>query len=228
MLDRLSDQFAKQCHQTHCAGPDLLTLDPHGLYLPGGRESICANLYESGSEYYFNARDSWPDTVAPFEALAAACPGTVRKLGLPQSASGPSNAASAHSGKPRPVPGQGPNGFPGSLFRLPLRTEAIAASSEVCKQPASAARVHALLQEFAAAAPEMLVFTRHVRKITVLVVEPDASEATLLGHFTAEHRALPSEAGAGAKASQLTVSGACSAAEEGGSPSEISQRWLKV
>lgn len=211
-----------------CTGTELLTLDPHGLYLPGRQESVCANLYDAGSSYYFDAHESWPGTVAPFEALAAACPGTVPALGLgpPPQGSCP-GASSARS--VAPGAGGAPGGFPGPLFRLPLRTEATAARSEVCKQPLSCERVQALLEDFAAAAPQMLVFTRHVREITVLLVEPDSSEATLLAHFTAAQRALLAEPGdGGAAASQLTVRGAISGALEGATPQQVDQQWLKV
>lgn len=155
------------------AGSELLMLDPHGLYLPGREESVCANLYQRGSAYYHDAHESWPNSVAPFEALAAACPGTVPSLGLPVGAHSSTAAAaavsyaqivSAHGG----APGAGaPAGFPGSLFRLPLRTEATAERSEVSTRPLSTERVQALLEDFAAAAPEMLIFTRHVQEITV-------------------------------------------------------------
>ena len=162
------------------AGTELLMLDPQGLYLPDGEESVCANLYNRDGAHYFDAHVSWPGTVAPFEALAAACLDTVSPLELPQGEppGGHSHAASAKSQMPCNAAAAG---FPGSLFRLPLRTEATAARSEVCSHPMSSERVQALLQEFAAAAPQMLLYTRHVREITVLLVKSHSSEATLLG-----------------------------------------------
>ncbi len=43
------------------------------------------------------------------------------------------------------------------------------------------------MHEFAAAAHEMLLFTRHVRKVSVLVVEPGQQRAKLLGKVQDYH-----------------------------------------
>ena len=49
-------------------------------------------------------------------------------------------------------------------------------------------RLQELVHEFAAAAHQMLLFTRHVRKVSVLIVEPGQQSAQLLG----EVRCCPS------------------------------------
>lgn len=62
-----------------------------------------------------------------------------------------------------------------------------------------------------------------------MLVEPDSSEATMLGHFTAAGRALPARPGDGSSAaSEVTVCGAISGGREGSAPQQVNQQWLKV
>lgn len=63
------------------------------------------------------------------------------------------------------------------MFRLPLRNAVTAAESQVCHIARAPEEVEALVDSFAAAARQMLLFTRHVREITVLVIEPGATQA---------------------------------------------------
>jgi len=64
-------------------GEELLLLDTHKLYLPEREESINANLWDTGSEYFHRALDEWPDTVAPFVAVTEACADVMAPLRLP-------------------------------------------------------------------------------------------------------------------------------------------------
>jgi len=353
-------------------GEELLLLDTHKLYLPEREESINANLWDTGSEYFHRALDEWPDTVAPFVAVTEACADVMAPLRLPpadssagrengscsqdislqalalspddsqpsggaaaaeaqqNTCSPPRSAASKRkrdslsddggdSAAPDGAPASAdvvassrhspcigglkrschcwhaalclgerrtgmtgdrsrgrcamvavakvwllstvsllvdaaevdassqaerhvPNGYPGTLFRLPLRSKDTAARSEVCKEPGSLERLQVcemrrrqnvvqvhpvlasalalcpqhsttkigifivlrrtaaaptpymrqrvpqeLMHEFAAAAHEMLLFTRNVRKVTVLVVEPGQQRAKLLGKVQDYH-----------------------------------------
>ena len=57
--------------------------------------------------------------------------------------------------------------FAGTLFRLPLRTEAAATTSRISSLPATPGGVRALLRTFASEAGSMLLFLKHVETITI-------------------------------------------------------------
>ena len=72
----------------------------------------------------------------------------------------------------------------------------------MCKTAGSVSEVEQLVRGFAEAAPSMLLFTRHVREISVLLIEPGATSATTIAKFTASQKQLPPP-GAGSTASLL-------------------------
>ena len=55
------------------AGEELLLLDPHGIYLPEGEESVSVNLFNPKAKNFFAAPEVWPGNVAPFQDALAAC-----------------------------------------------------------------------------------------------------------------------------------------------------------
>ncbi|KAH8095286.1 hypothetical protein JL720_2576 [Aureococcus anophagefferens] len=64
----------------------------------------------------------------------------------------------------------------GTLFRLPLRSRAAAATSEISKQHYGVEEAEALLDQFKAQATSVLLFLRHVRAVTVTVRDGGESE----------------------------------------------------
>ena len=207
------------------AGSVLLLLDPHALYLPDGREALEAELFNSRDKFFKAAREEWPSSIAPFEAATDACSGIIPVLLLPETEKAPSGDPDS----PKSVDGGSGDSslsqdFPGTLFRLPLRNDTTALKSEVCKTAGSVSAVEGLLRDFAAAAPEMLLFTRHVRKVSVLIIEPLATYATAIGEMTAAHQSLAPPRD-GCVASKLTVSGF---SHQSGSTTLVNDVWLKT
>lgn len=93
---------------------------------------------------------------------------------------------------------------------------------QVCNEAAEVERVEQLLDEFAAAASQCLLFNRHVREISVLVIEPGATRAELQCSLKAMQRP---RAAAGGQAADLEV------ASFYGSSSErpmVHDWWIKV
>ena len=168
------------------AGSDLLLLDPYARYLPDGHESLEAELCDRGVPHFKAATEEWPGSIAPFASAISACAGVMPALQLPEArieaaaavgSAGDDNSGGSGSGSSS---GAAASDFPGTLFRLPLRSEAAAAASEVCQTAGSVSEVEQLVRGFAEAAPSMLLFTRHVRKISVLLIEPGATSATTI------------------------------------------------
>lgn len=80
--------------------------------------------------------------------------------------------------------------YKGTLFRLALRSASAAESSSISSDSFSAAKVLQTLQSFITAAPDMLLFTRHVRGITVLVKENSDHACSMLHQCTASTTSL--------------------------------------
>jgi len=212
----------------------LLLLDPHALYLPNEREALEAELFNNRDKFFKAAKEEWPGSIAPFEAATRACSGYMPALQLPESAE--SAAEKVHtrnsstgivSSSSQSIDAEidgGDKGFPGTLFRLPLRNDTTSLKSEVCKTAGSVSAVEGLLHDFAAAAPQMLLFTRHVRKVSVLIIESLATSATAIGEVTAAHQSLAAPLG-GCVASKLTVTGF---SYQSGSTTHVNDVWLKT
>ncbi len=135
------------------SGKQLLVLDPHGTHLPEGLLSWSCNPVEARHKHFLNLAAEAPDQLEPFINFSK------------------SNAA---------VPlWDGRSHYAGTLFRLALRTEAAAASSQISNETIKTDMFAKTLEEFAAAAPDLLLFLRHIRKISVYVKEPGQADAIL-------------------------------------------------
>ena len=132
----------------------LLVLDPHGTHLPDQLPSVFGNLVNRRDEHFVDVVTDSPDQLDPFLSFTKHC------------SSVPSLSASKH--------------YPGTLFRLPLRTQAAAQRSEISKESLSLDHIAQTLQDFAGAAPDLLLFTRHVKSISVLVKDSKDSKCTLI------------------------------------------------
>ena len=70
--------------------------------------------------------------------------------------------------------------YPGTIFRLPLRTAEQAAASRISAQPFVGAPARGLLDAFLELLPELPLFLTHVHTVTVSVWEAGAAAPTLL------------------------------------------------
>ena len=80
--------------------------------------------------------------------------------------------------------------YPGTLFRLPLRTGAAAQASMISSFTAE--QFVSTLHTFLQAAPDLLLFTRHVKRISVYMKEDVQTPCTLLHECAATTSSLPS------------------------------------
>ena len=79
--------------------------------------------------------------------------------------------------------------YPATLFRFPLRTREQAASSEICKQHYSNEEMINLLQLLAKSSNNLLLFTQHVRKITICHLPSESTSPTQMNKwFTVEKK----------------------------------------
>lgn len=138
---------------------NLLVLDPHGTHLPDQLPSVYGNLVNRRDEHYVNVAADSPDQLQPFLSFTKHC-SAVPTLGI---------------GKH----------YPGTLFRLALRTQAAAQHSEISKESLSPDQIGQTLEDFAQAAPDLLLFTRHVKSISVFVKDSKDSQCTLMHQCTA-------------------------------------------
>jgi hypothetical protein len=70
--------------------------------------------------------------------------------------------------------------FPGTLFRLPLRGEATAASSDIKASPTSLAEAQHLLAALQEQLPAAMLFLKSVREVEVQVLDRDTSDTPKL------------------------------------------------
>ena len=93
----------------------------------------------------------------------------------------------AAGGSPSPLPSfynAEQRKFNGTVFRLPLRTASMAKRSLLSSTSHSAEEMCSLLDSFASAASEMVLFLNHVERIDLLVLPPGKQSRPLLIHRT--------------------------------------------
>ncbi len=84
--------------------------------------------------------------------------------------------------------------FPGTVFRLALRTAETAQHSSICTDVITAEELaNDTLKKFQDSAPDLLLFLRHVRKISVYVKDSADCEAKLVHECTADIHKLPGQ-----------------------------------
>ena len=142
----------------------LLILDPHGTHLPQGLRSLAFNFVNAKDEFYTDLFAEAPDQLQPFLSFTEGC-SDVPTL-APQS------------------------GYPGTLFRLPLRTADAALSSQIRSQGISTEQFSETLHGFMQTAPDLLLFTRHVTKVSVYIKETVDSPADLKHTSVASRSAI--------------------------------------
>jgi hypothetical protein len=73
---------------------------------------------------------------------------------------------------------EGQSDLPRTIFRLPLRTKALAAQSTITQEPFEAADFEDILAQLGARAPELLLFLQHVLTLRVVVtLSPDLTSS---------------------------------------------------
>lgn len=135
------------------SGDNLLVLDPHGTYLPEHLRSWGCNLVSRDSHHFVDLAREASGQLDPFAGVTASCMAV------------PGLTTRSH--------------YPGTLFRLALRSKAAAKASDISSESIEADQFEQILDEFAAAAPDLLLFLRHVTKISVYIKEDGQHTATL-------------------------------------------------
>lgn len=144
----------------------VVLFDPHGRSLPEGRLGMRARFTDG-------LGDKYPGLLEPLLRPLARVAGVAR----PETASlvdehGTEEAAESALDFSRPVDG--------TLFRLPLRTQAQASVSDLSSRAITAEDVRGLLTALCDAnLGETLLFTQSLRRIAVCVLEPDGSLSTI-------------------------------------------------
>ncbi|KAL3132912.1 hypothetical protein ABBQ38_006826 [Trebouxia sp. C0009 RCD-2024] len=123
------------------SGDSLLILDPHCTHLHDQLPSVFGNVVNKRDKHFVDIYAENPDQLSPFLSFTKTC-STV-----------PTLSAGKH--------------YPGTLFRLALRTETAAQRSEISKESLSPDQIAQALHDFVQAAPDLLLFTRHVKGISV-------------------------------------------------------------
>ena len=84
--------------------------------------------------------------------------------------------------------------FQGTVFRLALRTAETAEHSSICTDVVTAEELaNDTLKKFQDSAPDLLLFLRHVRKISVYVKDSADCESKLVHECTADIHKLPGQ-----------------------------------
>lgn len=123
------------------SGDDMLVLDPHGTHLPAKLQSIFGNLVSSKDARFVDVAKECPGQLHPFLSFTSKCSDV------------PSFGIRRH--------------YPGTLFRLALRTQQAALRSEISSESFTKDQILQTLHSFIQAAPDLLLFTRHVKAISM-------------------------------------------------------------
>ncbi len=157
------------------SGDDVMYLDPHARILPGQAPSMRGSLVSN-----IRLMAEAPNQMQPFLSVTSACPAL------------PALTAGVH--------------YPGTLFRLALRTAEAAQTSKISSDAIDPAQsVNSVLNKFINAAPDMLLFTRSVKTISIFVKEEADSQAVLLHECTATCEDMPGSVSTGQIHSQLVT-----------------------
>ena len=160
------------------SGDDIMFLDPHATRLPNQAPSLRGNLVDPDSHRYVDIQQEAPSQMEPF--ISATCPSL------------PPYTVGTH--------------YPGTLFRLALRTPEAATTSRISQKALSADDFLAsTLKEFCKLAPELLLFTRSISIISVWVKESADKNAELLHECVSSKQRFPSSANDQLPVQQLTV-----------------------
>ena len=137
-------------------GEQMLILDPCRSYLPDGLASLAINLADKGHRHFIDLSVEASDHLTPFRAFSEAI-GSMPLI-------------------------SGDCIFPGSSFRLALRTEAAAERSLISNEPFSSYQIEESFTEFAIKAPPSLLFTRSVQDVITCLMEEGQPGTTVLLH----------------------------------------------
>lgn len=160
------------------SGCHLLVLDPQGTHLASHLTSWSCNFVDPTAEDYVPVSNIAPGHLGPFIDYSEACD-SVTTL------------------EPRTQ-------YTGSIFRLALRGAEAAAQSQISNQSVTPEQLLPVLNSFCEMAPELLLFTRHIRNIYVYTRKSAGTKATLYHHSSA-HSGPPTLLPAQLQKQMLTV-----------------------
>ena len=84
------------------------------------------------------------------------------------------------------------DGYKGTLFRFPFRSHKTAYESKICNEVNDKRRIEMLLQEFKEQAPYLLLFLKHIRKISMYVLDSREKQMKKIIEVTKTCQCLPS------------------------------------
>ena len=141
------------------SGDNLLILDPHGKHLQDQLQSVFGNVVNTRHKHFVDICGDSPDQAAPFLSFTKHCPSV------------PTWSNRKH--------------YPGTIFRLALRTQAAGSCSEISKETFNPDQMEQTLSNFMQAAPDLLLFTRHVKSISFCIKESGTDKCLLKHQCTA-------------------------------------------
>ena len=159
------------------SGDHMLVLDPHGTHLPNQLQSVFGNLVSTKDKNFVDIAKECPGQMEPFLAFTKQC-SAVPDL--------------AHRRQ-----------YPGTLFRLSLRSPQAAQRSEISQESFTADQFLQTLHAFIEATPDLLLFTRHVKAVSIYSKQTRDAPCKLLHESTASMSNMSSSAGC--QLQQVTV-----------------------
>ena len=145
----------------------ILILDPHTTHLQVADQSnsIFGNIVDANDYNYVDIARDCPGQLEPFVSFTKDCPDT----------------PSLQIAEP----------YQGSLFRLALRTKTAAISSEISSDSFTPEHIMKDLDTFIKSAPDLLLFTRNVKSMSVWIKETADSPSSLLHRCSASVTHMP-------------------------------------
>ena len=162
------------------SGSQFLILDPHQTRLPERLSSLACNLVDRSDRFFLDVACEAPGQLEPFISFTKSCYG-VRTF----------------------TPGKH---YPGTLFRLALCTRSAAQSSQISKDSISADQFFKTLIEFSTSAPELLLFTRSVKQISIYIKDSAKSPARLIHESSVQSEQAPQPSSSSIEVQKLTIS----------------------
>lgn len=161
------------------SGDHMLVLDPHGTHLPNQLQSVFGNLVNTRDKSFVDVAKEYAGLLQPFLSFTKQCSAV------------PDLAHRRH--------------YPGTLFRLSLRSPQAAQRSEISQESFTAGHFMHTLQAFIEVAPDLLLFARHVKAVSVYSKQTRDLDAPckLLHESTASMSNMSSSAGC--QLQQVTV-----------------------
>ena len=138
------------------SGSHMLVLDPHTshLQMPDHTPSVFGNIVSDSNDNFISTAQECPGQLEPFLSFTKHFPSV------------PTMCDRQH--------------YPGSIIRLALRTAEAAATSKISNESFTSEDFCSILDTFIQGAPDLLLFTRHVKSISIWLKKTVDSPCSLL------------------------------------------------